>query len=287
MRARWVDLHSHSTASDGRLAPAEVVRVARDIGLSGLALTDHDTVAGIAEAATEASRAGIDFIAGIEISARSPTPGVLHLLGYGIDPGSVVLRSLTEQLVADRDSRNPKIIARLNELGVAVTMDEWIAEAGGGVVGRPHLAAILVRKGYSSSTKNAFEKYIGTGAPAYVERERLRPAEALRLIGESGGLTVLAHPVQLRTSNDAELERVVKELVDQGLAGIEVLHSDHDAAWIDRCERLARRFGLLRTGGSDFHGGNKPGIALGMAAGRRVPRAYFDAIRDRLNLVKK
>lgn len=282
MTAGSVDLHCHSTASDGRLLPNEVVRLAFDIGLSGLALTDHDTVAGVELAAREAERLGIDFIPGIEISAEAPTPGTLHLLGYGIDPRSAVLAELTRQLLNDRDTRNPRIIARLNELGVAVSMDEWIAEAGGGVVGRPHLAAILVRKGYASSIKDAFNRFIGSGAAAYVPRRRLPPSEAIRMIADSGGVAVLAHPPQLRITNDAELERVVKDLVDLGLSGIEVLHSDHDAAWIARCERLATKFGLLRTGGSDFHGGNKPNISLGLAAGKRVPREYFDRLRERI-----
>jgi predicted metal-dependent phosphoesterase TrpH len=264
-----------------------VVRLAREVGLSGLALTDHDTVDGIAEAIAEAAREGIDFIAGIEISAQSPTPGTLHILGYGVDPASAALRSLTDGLIADRDARNPRIIAKLNELGVAVTIDEWLAEAGGGVVGRPHLATILVRKGYATSVKNAFDKYIGAGAPAYVDRQRLRPSEALRLINDSGGLAVLAHPFQLRTGSDAELERVVKDLVDLGLSGIEVLHSDHDDAWISRCEKLAAKFGLLRTGGSDFHGAAKPGVELGRASGKRVPREYFDRLRERLSEVRR
>lgn len=283
----FVDLHCHSTASDGRLAPAEVVRLASESGLTGLSLTDHDTVAGIAEASDEAERVGIDFISGIEISAKFPAPGTLHILGYGVNPDSAALRSLTDRLIADRDTRNPRIIQRLNAMNVHVSMDEWQAEAGDGVVGRPHLAAILVRKGYASSVKNAFEKFIGHGAPAYVEKDRLSPRSALQAIRDSAGLAVLAHPSQLRVGNDAELERVVKDLVDLGLVGIEVLHSDHDERWIERCEQLARRFGLLRSGGSDFHGSNKPGISLGMAAGRRIPREYFDQLRERLSEVKR
>ena len=282
MTASFVDLHCHSTASDGTLPPREVVRLAKQGGLTALALTDHDTVAGCAEAREEAEKLGIDFLCGIEISAEYPSPGTMHILGYGVDPQSPALKNLTETLIAGRDNRNPKIVARLNEMGVAVTMKEWEEEAGGGVVGRPHLAAILHRKGYVSSIKQAFDKYIGQGAPAYFDKERLTPKQALERISASGGVAVLAHPIQLRTGNDAQLERVVKDLVDLGLAGIEILHSDHDAAWGEKCMRLAEKFKLLKTGGSDFHGSNKKDIQLGLANGRRIPRAMFDALQDRL-----
>jgi len=277
-----VDLHAHSTASDGTLAPAEVVRLAKRIGLCGLALTDHDTIDGIDEAASAAEALGIDFLPGIEISCQYPAPGTMHLLGYGIDPRSDVLRELTRRLIEARDQRNPKIIEKLNALNVSVTMDEVEAEAAGGVVGRPHIAAVLVRKGHVSSTKQAFDKYLGQGAPAFVDKERLTKEQALRRIDEAGGITVLAHPVQLRTQNDAQLERVVKDLADLGLAGIEVLHSDHDDIHAARYARLAERYGLIKTGGSDFHGHNKAGIELGYCRGRRIPREYFDGILERL-----
>jgi 3',5'-nucleoside bisphosphate phosphatase len=278
----FVDLHCHSTASDGTLPPRDVVRLAKDCNLSALALTDHDTVAGCADAGDEAKKLGIDFLCGIEISAEYPSPGTMHILGYGVDPDSPQLKSLTETLIAGRDNRNPKIIAKLNEMGVAVTMREWEDEAKGNVVGRPHLAAILVRKGYVSSIKLAFDKYIGQGAPAYFDKERLTPRQALDRIQAARGLAVLAHPIQLRTQNDAQLERVIKHLVDLGLAGIETIHSDHDAAWIDKTTALANRFNLLKTGGSDFHGSNKKDIQLGSANGGRIGREMFDALLKRL-----
>lgn len=273
-----VDLHSHSTASDGTLAPAEVVRLAKASGLSALALTDHDTIAGIAEAAREAEVVGIDFLPGIEISCTYPHPGTMHLLGYGVDPASGVLTNLTRQLIDARDNRNPRIIAKLQELGVAITMQELEAEAAGGVMGRPHIAAILVRKGYVSSIKAAFDKFLGQGGSAYFDKERLSASRAIELVRSSGGLPVLAHPIQLRTENEAQLERVLKNLVDLGLAGIEVLHSDHDADAVARYNDLADRYHLLKTGGSDFHGSHKKGIELGQARGRRIPRAFYDAL---------
>ena len=274
----FVDLHCHSTASDGTLAPRDVVRLAKESNLSALALTDHDTIDGIGEAASAAGSLGIDFLPGIEISAEYPHPGTMHVLGYGVDPANESLKSLTETLIAGRDNRNPKIVEKLNDMGVSVSMAEWEAEAKGNVLGRPQLAAILHRKGYVSSIKQAFDKYIGQGAPAYFDKERLSPKQALERIRAAGGLPVLAHPVQLRASNDAELQRVVKDLADLGLAGLEVIHSDHDAATIEKLSALADRFGLLKTGGSDFHGSNKPQIQLGVAKGRRIPRQFFDEL---------
>lgn len=278
----YVDLHCHSTASDGTLPPEEVVRLAHASGLSALALTDHDTIAGVAAAAAEAQKLGLDFLPGIEISAVYPSPGTLHILGYGVDPHSQVLHDLTRGLREARDNRNPQIIEKLNELGVAITMAEVEQQAAGGVVGRPHIAAVLQKKGYVSSIKQAFDKYLGQGGAAYFDKERLPPERAFDLIRQSGGLAVLAHPFQLRTENDAQLQTVIKNLVDLGLAGIEVIHSDHDDAWVEKCTKLADRYGLLKTGGSDFHGRNKEAIQLGLAKGRRVPREFFDAIRSRL-----
>ena len=291
MTSAYVDLHCHSTASDGTFAPADVVRLARDRNLSGLALTDHDTIGGVAEASAEAKRLGIDFLPGIEISAEYPHPGTMHVLGYGVDPESAVLRDLTRTLLEGRDNRNPRIIARLRELGVAITREEVELEAKAAEaetegkrkpIGRPHIAAILLRKGYVSSIKQAFDKYLAPGGLAYFDKERLSPRRALEMIRESGGLPVLAHPVQLRTGNDAQLERAVKDLVDMGLAGLEVIHSDHDAGLIEKYSALADRYGLLKTGGSDFHGTNKKDIDLGTANTRRVPRQFMDALLERL-----
>jgi 3',5'-nucleoside bisphosphate phosphatase len=256
-------------------------------GLSALALTDHDTVAGIAEASAEAKKLGLDFLAGIEISAEFPRPGTMHLLGYGVEAANESLQNLTKTLVAGRDNRNPQIVEKLNEMGVHVSMQEWQDEAKGLVLGRPQLAAILLRKGYVSSIKQAFDKYIGQGAPAYFDKERLTPAEAIDMIGQSGGIAVLAHPSQLRCENDAQLERIVKDLIDVGLLGIEVIHSDHDAAEVKKYDALANRLSLLKTGGSDFHGSNKLNIELGIANGRRVPREWYEALIEAVAAVHK
>lgn len=273
-----VDLHCHSTASDGSLSPTEVVQLAVDSGLSALALTDHDTIGGIAEAQAAAKAKGLDFLPGIEISCSRPA-GTMHILGYGVDPTHPVLTEMTRQLLEGRNTRNPKIVAKLQELGVSITMAEVEAEAKGAVIGRPHIAAILVRKGYVKSVKHAFDEYLSddTGK-AYADKERLTSHQALSMIRQAGGLPVLAHPIQLRCENDAQLDTVVKNLVDQGLAGIEVYHSDHDASWIEKIEALASKYRLLRTGGSDFHGKSKKDIRLGNAGGKQVPRAFYDAL---------
>ncbi|HXE53693.1 MAG TPA: PHP domain-containing protein [Tepidisphaeraceae bacterium] len=287
MVGEYVDLHCHSTASDGTFTPSDVVDLAVRNGLSALALTDHDTIGGVAEAAAAARNAGIDFLPGIEISCDVPKPATMHLLGYGVDPASPVLLDLTRRLIEGRNDRNPRIIRKLNELGVAITMQELEAEANGGVIGRPHIAAILRRKGYVSSIKQAFDKYLAPGGAAYFDKERVSPEQAITLVKQSGGLPVLAHPSQLRTENDAQLERTVKDLVDLGLVGLEVIHSDHDAAQVEKYSKLADRYGLLKTGGSDFHGTNKKDISLGTAHGRRIPRAFFDALVDRVAKLRK
>jgi predicted metal-dependent phosphoesterase TrpH len=278
----FVDLHSHSTASDGTFAPREVVRLAKDAGLVGLALTDHDTINGLAEAADEAESLGITFVSGIEISAVPPVEnGTLHILGLCIDPEDRVLLDMARQLIEARDNRNPQIVEALQRLGIDVTMDEWRAAAQGGVLGRPQLAALLVKKGVVKSIKEAFNEYLGQGGKAYFDKERLPPRDAIGRIRTAGGIPVLAHPIQLRASNDGHLDRIVKDLVDLGLEGIEVIHSDHDDSWVEKSSRLAERYGLVKTGGSDFHGANKKDVHLGLANGRRVPREFMDELLER------
>jgi predicted metal-dependent phosphoesterase TrpH len=282
MPSSFVDLHCHSTASDGTLPPREVVRLAKQSNLSALALTDHDTIGGIADAADEAAKLGIDFLPGIEISSTYPRPGTMHLLGYGIDPTSPVLQSMTAKLIGGRDERNTKVIDALQKQGVAISMQDVLDVAGGEVIGRPHIAQVLLKKGYVSSIKQAFDKYLGQGGSAFFDKEQLTPRRAIEMIREAHGIPVLAHPVQLRKENFAQLENAVKELVDFGLGGVEVIHSDHRDAMIAELEALAKRFNLLTTGGSDFHGSNKPNIQLGMAGARWIPRQYFDDLRNAL-----
>jgi 3',5'-nucleoside bisphosphate phosphatase len=270
-------MHCHSTASDGRLSPVDLVARAAEVGLSGLALTDHDTTAGLAAARQAAEERGLRLLNGIEISAVMPPPATLHLLGYMIDPAAPALRKALEGLVESRNQRNPQIVARLCELGMPLDMEEVLLDAKGGVVGRPHIAAVMIRKAYVRTVHEAFDLYMGPGRPAFVDKERLSARQAIEVIHAAGGVAVLAHPVELHTDNDAELATIVKDLVDHGLDGMEVYHSQQPKDLALRYLRLAERLKLAVTGGSDFHGEPGRGIKLGWASGRRIP---FALLRD-------
>lgn len=278
MSERFVDLHTHSNASDGTDSPAEVVRAAHAAGLSALALTDHDTVAGVVEARAEANRLGIEFLAGIEISCSYPRPGTMHLLGYGIDPDSTILQNKLNELVHARDTRNEKIVEILRGKGVPISMERVREIAAGGVVGRPHIAQAVIEAGFAKDTAQAFSRFLGNTGVAYVDKERLSPRQAIELIHAAGGIVSLAHPVQLRKQNRAQLREEIKRLADFGLDAVEVIHSDHSESVVDLLEDWCGRFNLLRSGGSDYHGTNKPHIRIGFAQRRRVPREFFDAI---------
>lgn len=285
----WVDLHTHSTASDGTLTPAAVIDAAKAAGLAAIALTDHDTGNGLHEAADRAALVGLRFVPGIEISAEYPPPGTLHILGYFIDPDSPALEAMSRILLEGRNARNPRIIQRLNELGCAVSMDQVRAIAQRGtapssavVVGRPHIAQALVDAGCVATTKQAFDVYLGVGGAAYFDKERLTPRQAIDCIHHTGGLAVLAHPVQLRAPNHAALGHILSNLKDIGLDGIEVWHSDHRPQDSELFMQLARCYRLVPTGGSDFHGHNKPGIDLGLAGGKvRVPLQVLEDLQER------
>ncbi len=278
---RFVDFHTHSTASDGGLSPAELIGAAEAAKLAAVALTDHDTTAGL----TEARRAAeafprLQFIGGVEVSARF-SPGVLHILALDIDESSPALRELIASLRAARDERNPRMIAKLRELGVKIDMQDVLAVAGtghaaGSIVGRMHMAEALRRSGYVRSIAEAFDRYIGAGQPAFLEKDRIPPAEVLAAITESGGVSVLAHPPQLGCRNRMQLERVVRELAGMGLEAIEAYHRDNTPRQIRLYLDLARRMNLAVTGGSDFHGAMKSHVQLGR------PRVPLSAVTGRL-----
>lgn len=271
-----VDLHCHSTASDGTFAPAEVVRAAAEAGVSAIALTDHDTIAGVAEARAEAERLGIDFLSGIEISAAHPRPGTMHLLAYGFDEQHPQVRKLSAILAAAREERAERILAALRAAGVEIAMADVLAEGG---TGRPHFAGALIRRGYAIATREAFDRYLGGGGIAYVENNPLAAQQIIPMIRAAGGIVSLAHPFQLRRQTFAQLEAMVRELAEIGMDALETLHGSHDTEMVHRLTRLADRLELIATGGSDFHGANKPWIRLGQSANRRpVPRAVYDAI---------
>jgi hypothetical protein len=274
-----VDFHTHSTASDGSCPPADLVKLADKARLAALALTDHDTVSGIAEARSEASNyPDLAFVAGIEVSASFPR-GSMHILGLEIDEQSMAIRDLARQLRNARRQRNPQVLARLAELGMPLDMQDVqavlpdrTAQMGSEVISRMHIAEAMRRKGYVSSTQQAFSRWIGSGKPAYLDKERLPAKEVIRAIREAGGLAVLAHPVQLGCSNRSQLETLLRDLISGGLEGIEVYHSDHSDALTRIYLDLARKLSLLITGGSDFHGPSKPDVRLGKP---RVPRSVL------------
>lgn len=274
---RFVDFHTHSTFSDGQLTPAELVRHAESHRLAAIALTDHDTTDGITEARASAREfPSLQFVAGLEVSAKYDG-GTLHILGLGIDEGNAQLQSTLKKLREARDERNPKIIAALRNLGIDITMEEVKATAAAfdpqhthKVVGRMHIALTLCRKRIVKNTEEAFRRYIGHSAPAFVDKEKMMPAEAIEAIRAAGGVAALAHPPQLNCENYAQLERVLRSLVRAGLNGLEVYHSEHSPEQTRHYLDLAKKHKLAVTGGSDFHGKSKQNVYLGSP---RVPMA--------------
>jgi len=284
------DLHTHSTASDGTDAPGDLARLARDAGLACFALTDHDTTAGLAEAEAAAKNLKITFIPGIELSA-SPnldmaTPGNLvrvnqddgdeaelgrrgnlHVLGYHVRHDAPELTRIARQQQEAREERNPAIIEKLQKLGVRIEYDEVLAlagatsEVGAASVGRPHIAQVLLSKGYVKSIHEAFVKYLGVGGAAYTRRDRLSAKAAIDAIHAAGGVAVLAHPVQMALDH-AGVEHAVARLTTLELDGLETRHPDHEPADVQRLTALADRYDLIPTGGSDYHGSRKA-IRLG------------------------
>ncbi len=244
-----VDLHIHSSASDGRFSPAEIVRKSVEAGLAVISLADHDNIDGIVPA-LEAARdfPWLKVIPGVEISVDVPE-GEVHMLGYFIDYTDRELLEFLERMRESRRKRAQRMIAKLANMGLNIEWERVKEIAGSGSVGRPDIAQALLEKGYIASIKEAFTKYIGWGGPAYVEREKMSPTEAVELILRAKGLPVLAHPL---TINDPET--LIIELKPSGLAGLEAYYKDYTAEEINRLVSLADRYGLIATGGSDYHG---------------------------------
>jgi 3',5'-nucleoside bisphosphate phosphatase len=272
------DLHTHTHASDGTGAPADNVRLAQEAGLAAIAITDHDTVAGIEEALAAGEQLGVQVVPGVELSTVAE--GIdIHILGYWIDwRNERWLERLSTQRDT-RDVRNAMIIAKLCELGMPITMDEVLEEAGRGghgdrAIGRPHLAGVLLRKGYVATMAEAFDRYLGSDGAAYVNPPRLSPFDALTWIREAGGAAVIAHPGLY--DRDALVER----LLEAGADGIEVFHSDHGAEEEERYGELARRYGVIATGGSDYHGVRNGVVFHGHVGSRTVDIAAVEQLRQ-------
>ena len=276
---RIIDLHTHSIASDGSMSPAELVRHAKDKGLAAVALTDHDTVEGISEALDEGNRIGIEVIPGIEISTNYRPE--MHILGYflNIDRYLSVQKELTE-IRKGREDRNYKIISRLNKLGIAVTEEEVKEISTSDTIGRPHFARLLMEKGHVKTMQEAFDKYLGKDGLAYFKRHELEPVDGIKLIKKADGIPVLAHPVLLKM-NYNDMDKLLVELKEYGLGGIEAIYSENSKEETGNLLRLAIKHKLLVTGGSDFHGTYKNGIEIGFGRGNlKVPYELLEKIKS-------
>lgn len=271
-----VDLHTHTKASDGTLSPEELVQLAGQIGLRAVAITDHDTTDGLRE--LEGTELPVELVPGLEVSCSSEHR-MLHILGYYIDPDHPELKERLEFYRNGRGRRNRTIIEKLNELGIDIRYEEVIDETGGGVPGRPHIARVLLKKGVVATIEEAFQRYLGRGGSVYTSRDRFKPEETIAFLRRAGGVPVLAHPSQLGLSGD-ELFQYVKELKDNGLEGIEVWYSTHSEEQVEEYSRVADSLGLIKTGGSDFHGEVKPDIQLGSGKGTlSVPYAAVEDLK--------
>ena len=277
MMERYVDLHIHSTASDGSMNPKDIIKYAKARNLSAISITDHDTVDGIGEALFEAQKEGVEFIPGVEISVDYS--GEMHILGYFSHSNYINIKPTLDKLRKCRVERTPQIIDKLKELGIDIEMDEVLKEALGKIVGRPHIAKVLINKGYVASSEQAFSKYLSSGKTAYVKKERLSPKEGIECILRAGGVPILAHPKYLCSSlHDLDLE--LSRLSKFGLMGMEVYYTDHSKVEVGNYLRLAIKHSMLATGGSDFHGEFKPSIEMGIGrGGLKVPYIVFEKLK--------
>ena len=275
-----IDLHTHSTVSDGSDPPERIPELAHAAGCTAVALTDHDRVDGLAAAASAAARLGVELVRGVEISCEHP--GTMHLLVYFLAEGDGPLQDELTRLQDARDDRNRRLATRLGDLGLPVTYDEIQQEAGGMGAGRPHVASILVRKGIVASIQEAFDVWLAKGRPAYLEKERLAPDQAVRLAVASGAVPVLAHPLSLGLS-PADTAATVAELAADGLAGVESIYGRYSPDERAAMATLAQVNGLVATGGSDHHGTYKPDLQVGVGRGDLdVPDSVLDDLRQRL-----
>lgn len=278
---RLIDLHTHSTASDGTLSPTELVRHARDEGLAAIALTDHDTIKGLDEAEEAGREYGVEVIRGCELSLESPVgAGWLHMVALWVPEDASELQAAFDWLIEGRATRNHEIVEKLRSQGINITY-EAVAARADGTIGRPHFAQELLSLGVVSSIGEAFNVWIGDHGRAYVPKRKLTPEKALTLLNDIGATSILAHPFALELKNDA-LEDLIVKLKGLGLDGIEVVYSEHTEAQTKAYWDIAERNNLLISGGSDFHGSVKPHINLGTGKGKlRIPYELLEAMKER------
>ncbi|MCX7726448.1 MAG: PHP domain-containing protein [Chitinispirillaceae bacterium] len=257
------DLHSHSNTSDGSFSPTELVEYAKKNGVTTIALTDHDTINGVEEAIKAGKEFGVTVLAGVEISIDFD-PGTMHICGYNIDIKNKNLNDKLGFVQYARKNRNNIIIEKLNAMGIEITLDEVKKVAGPDQIGRPHFARVMMEKGYVTTVKEAFNKYLAKGAPCYVDRIRLSMSDAVEMIKGAGGKAVLAHPIQLKLESDEAYRKKFAELKEVGIEGVEAFSSYHTEEENKKFKSMAEEFGFIVTGGSDFHGKTKPEVELGV-----------------------
>lgn len=276
-----IDLHLHSTCSDGSQTPEELADEAARRGLTAVALTDHETMAGTARLEA-AARGRLRAVPGVEISATRPDgQGSLHLLGYFADPSRPAFAEAMERMRRGRDERNEAILRKLASLGMALDPEEVRAAAAGGFVGRLHIARVMTARGHVPDARAAFERWLKRGRPAYADRFHFAAAEAIRLIRDAGGVAVLAHPSHLKLT-PRRLREMIRTLKAAGLGGIEVYYSDHNAARIRQYRVLAREEGMAESGGTDSHGAFTPDLHMGRGFGQlRIPDELVGALEQR------
>ena len=275
-----IDLHTHSLCSDGAQTPADVVRTAYDAGLAAIALSDHDCITGVQEAMDTGKALGVEVIPAVELSAQSDTE--LHILGYFVDIHNKKLQDAMAYALQVRNERQVEVCQKLNEQGFQITMDELKAEAGGNdVLCRAHFAQIMVRKGYAESVKDAFSRYLSVGCYAYSNRQALTGPEAVSLIREAGGIAVAAHLHLIKLPDD-KLREYLKELIPYGLDGVEGYYTDYTPDMEQRYRAMAKELGLVISGGTDYHGANKPHIAIGKGKGNlEIPYSVLEGLKAR------
>jgi hypothetical protein len=279
-----IDLHTHTNESDGSYTPAELIDHAVALNLEALAISDHDTFAGYDQAIRPAADAGLDLVCAIELGARTTgTPRrTVHLLGYFLHkPPSSEFRAWLDELLANRRQRNLRLIDKLRSMGVEIALSD-VEGIGRTLTGRPHFARVLVSKGYAANSEEAFRKYLGESASAFVERQQPDASIGIQQILAGGGLPVLAHPGRLNIRAPEIEQYFISGLRDAGLRGLEVFHSDHQRPDVERYERLAKKYGLAMSGGSDFHGDAKPRVSLGTGVDGNVevPKSILEKLRQ-------
>ncbi len=275
---QYVDLHTHTHISDGTDSPKELVQKAAGLGLTAIAITDHDTMAGLPEAEAEGKKLGIEVVRGCELSVESDR-GEVHILGLWIDQDATELEKSLAFLRQKRLERNAIIVTRLQNMGLNISLEDVINTAQGETVGRPHIAMVLMHKGYVSSVREAFARYLGTKGKVYAPRELLPMPEAMQALKKVNAIISLAHP-GLISCEDTWLDTYVGKLCEHGLDAIEAYHSEHSPSTRQKCLALAQKYHLLVSGGSDYHGHVKPHIHLGVGKGDlRIPYSIMQQLK--------